>query len=323
LFRFGYATRDELPETMPTSGVRPALSMAMLAEFAEPLSERDSAAIDLIFRLEDERITYPKRHNVVDGLMAEAIKEAFPPERPVRIHEVAASSAITSLDLYETLKPLRPNVSVLATDRLVEMYVVSLPGSPWQVIFDGVKEPLQFVGRGMVISARRERRRYPINVGIQYVLRRTLLPKAERLLREGGESGSGNIRRISTFHPRAVALAQRDPAFTLGQADMFVALEGPFEVVRAMFAFVHWKSPEIRRALQGITAPLVDGGLLVVGERSLAGEQTVTIFKRQGDRFVDCRDVAGGTHDKQRVLEIRLRRSPDTHGVASGNEARP
>ncbi len=129
MFRFGYATRDELPETMPTSGVRPALSMAMLAEFAEPLSERDSAAIDLIFRLEDERITYPKRHNVVDGLMAEAIKEAFPPERPVRIHEVAASSAITSLDLYETLKPLRPNVSVLATDRLVEMYVCRCPAA--------------------------------------------------------------------------------------------------------------------------------------------------------------------------------------------------
>lgn len=291
---------------MPTSEVLPALSMAMLAEFTEPLSERDADAIDIISRLEDERITRRSRHNDIDDLIAEEISRNFAPGEQIRIHEAASSSAITSFDLYSRLRSLPNRISLHASDLLVEMFVVSLPDSPWRVIFDGLGQPLQFVGRRMVLSARRERRRYPINRLIRNMLNRTILPRAKRLLESEKTLASGSVKRISTFHPRARALAERDPNFTLGRADMSVPLEGPFDIVRAMHAFVYWKPPDIERALYGISAPLVDGGYLVIGEKGRSSEQAVTMFQRQGDRFVAHRDLAEGTAEKDMILGMRL-----------------
>ena len=239
MIRFGYVSRDQLPERLQPSGRLPELSFAMLAEFDDKLSARDEVAIEIISRLDTSRTTYVRRHASLDDVIEEEIERNFKPTDAVRIHDAAVSNAITSVNLFEKVKS-RSNIALHASDHIVELLAVTIPGSRWRVVFDAKKRPLQFVGRRMVLPAsnRRPPRGYPINRLIRQILRLTDLPQARRHLERAETSPSDNIERIGTFHPRAVALARRDSRFSLGWADMNVPLAGPFEIVRAMNVFL-------------------------------------------------------------------------------------
>lgn len=307
MFSLGIVSREQLPDTLHRSDRLPELSLTMLAEFDEELSQRDEAAIEAITCLELNRTTHRHRHSALDDVIAEEIDRNFSPSVTVRIHDTAVSNAITSVDLFDKIKS-RPKVTLHASDLMVEYLVIAIPGKRWRVVFDSMKRPLQFVSRRMVIPASRQARRsYPINRLIRLYLRSRVLPEARRQLALAEASASNNFERIGAFHPRAVALAQRDPRFSLGQADLDVPLPGAFEIVRAMNIFF-WETPkQVEQGLQGICAPLVEDGLLVIGQnRSTTGENLTTIFKRQGRNLIPLRDFGGGATVRETALGIRL-----------------
>ena len=308
MFRFGIVSRDQLPETLPPSGPLPELSFTLLAEFDDKLSQRDEAAIEIICQLDRSRTTFRQRHSSLDDVILEEIEKNFPSAVAIRIHDAAVSNAITSVGLFEKVQSRR-NITLHATDQIIELFAVTIPGSRWRVIFDSKKRPLQFVGSRMVLAAsRREPWRYPINRLIRQILRLTVLPEAQRRLALAEVSPSDNIERIGTFHPRAVALSRRDHRFSLGWADMSVPLAGPFEIVRAMNVFFSATPKQVEDAIQGLCAPLVDGGLLVIGRREAAvnSDAMTTIFKRQGQKLIPLRDVVGGARIRELALGLRL-----------------
>lgn len=316
MIRFGYTRRDQLPKTpSKTKGLR-RVAVTILQDLNDPLSERDEAAIEAIGNLIEAghdrgqtRRSFRKRYKEIDRSIVEELEKRFAHNERIRILDVAASNAITSLELFEALSHLK-NFTLHATDLTHEFRVVSVPGSRWRVAFDNLGRPLQFVGYGLVIDAHREeRQRYVINQLLARFLKSKILPAAKDCL-----SADNGVEKISAFHPRAVELARTEPRFTLGQGDIFEPSDGSFKMIRAMCVLNTLPDSQVRKALQAICGSLVNSGLLVVGNNpGKAASAPTTIFERRGNRLTVVRDLVGGTEKRELILNTELNKpAPDS-----------
>ncbi len=66
---------------------------------------------------------------------------------------MAASNAITSLELFDYLRDREP-VSLKASDYYDRLHIVNV-GDRWRVAFDVDLKPIQYIGRRMMVCARR------------------------------------------------------------------------------------------------------------------------------------------------------------------------
>jgi len=315
MIRFGITKLEQLASELPRSDRRRPLSYALLGDFNENLSAQDEDIIASICdsiptgrHLENRGRTFPNRYGPVDELIAEEIVNTFPSDHLVRIHDVAASNAITSAELFQRLSD-RGNVSVHATDFLNQIYVVSVPFSTWRTIFDAEKRPLQFLADRFVISASgREHHRFIVNWMLQKYLMRRILPSARRILNQNAASDLGHVQTISVFHPKSIALGRKDPRFTLGRYDMFGPMSQTYDVIRVMSAFGFIGADQVEQTAHMMCTGLVDSGLFVVGRNS--GRETreipTTIFKRRGRRLIPVRDYCGGFVDRELLSKIEL-----------------
>src|SRR5260221_3579321 len=167
MLQFGIVSKNKIPTAKFDPRRPPPIALTLLDEFPSPLSDEDEQRLSLIYRslhgVENSRmITFPGRFRAIDDAIESEIGKAFQPGRPIHVHEMAASNAITSLDLFERLRGRFGNAgSVSASDYADSVYVVSVSG--WHVVFDVEKRPLQFIGRHFVISTVKERKRHPVN----------------------------------------------------------------------------------------------------------------------------------------------------------------
>jgi hypothetical protein len=289
--------------------VKPELAFTLLADFTAPVApgEEDEA----LFRLYLHAIggTVPKRtwrgrHSRFDELLVEEIEARFPADAALRVHDMAASNAITSLELFHRLSH-RERLGFLATDISDAIHVVSPAAGGWRVVFDADKKPLQFIGRRMVLPADRpERKRYLVNRAIRQVLLATVLPRARRLLAAGQGSS------IPLFHPECVALARADARFRLGRDDVLRPRPGRYDVIRIMglLGFRRFTPEAISAAVQAVSRQLAPGGLLAIGGNCSrqGGPFNGTIYRRDGDRLRALRDLDGGDFRKGLILGIAL-----------------
>jgi len=211
------------------------------------------------------KTTRPGRFAELDALLVAELDRRFAAGRPIRMHDMAASSGITSLELYELVKARGP-VSLRVSDYYDAIHV--LDGGVVGFVFDADFEPLQMVIGGAAISAQRG------------LLRGVLAPLWPSALRRRGEA-----RRVSLFHPRAEALAAIDPSFVLARDDFHSPSPGPFEVVRLANAL--WPSmhpDEITAVLRAALATLTEDGVLVLGR---AGNYTLFGREAGGFRMLD------------------------------------
>ena len=304
MLRFGIVTKSEIP-TERIGDVMPAVALTLLPQFKVPLSQKEEAQLAYIFASLDatpvsRMKTFPDRYRELDGLIAARIAGG----KPIRVHDMAASNAITSLELFERLTgQFGDGVSLLASDYFDRLHAVRLSRSGWTTVFGAHGHPLQFVGRRMVISAARERKRYPVNQWLRRSLTRSELPRAAEHLKANG----GEIERISLFHPRCLETARRNSQFKLGQDDACNPRHEPVDVLRIM-NLPEIESPEaIKDWLQKAGRNVIDGGLLVLGNARDGHRQiAATVFRRQGQRFAALADLLGGFTRRQAVVELLL-----------------
>ena len=304
MLRFGIVTKNEIP-TERAGDVMPAVALTLLPQFKAPLSEKEEAQLAYIFASLDatpvgQMKTFPDRYRELDGLIAARIAG----DKPIRVHDMAASNAITSLELFERLTGrFGDRVSVLASDYFDRLHAVRLRRAGWTTVFAAHGHPLQFVGRRMVISVARERKRYPVNQWLRKALMRSELPRAAEHLKANG----GEIERISLFHPRCLETARRNSQFKLGQDDAYNPRHEPVDVLRIM-NLPEIEAPEtVNDWLQKIGRNVNDGGLLVLGNARDGHRQiAVTIFRRQGQHFTALADLLSGFTRRHAVVELLL-----------------
>lgn len=307
IFRPGILTYDQLPEHVGADGLRPAFAFTLLEQFPTPLSARDEEAVEIIYDQilagPHAKRTFVNRYNTLDPILAEMIDERWPAGTQVRIHDMAASNGITSVELFEALTPGR-DVSVFASDFFDCFHIVTVPDSKWQVIFDATLEPVQFVGHGLAIPATRpERKRFWVNRLIRWYLRSKVLPKTTKLLADGVSRGNKNVRRFDQFHPKAISLAKRDPRFTYGRDDLFNPAPAAFEVVRIMSAYAGFPDDAVRESIRKIRSTLVESGLLMIGRNRgrHSSEYPTSFYERRGDTLKLVKEIDGGSELKHLI----------------------
>jgi hypothetical protein len=245
-------------------------------------------------------------------MLAEEIPVAFPPDQAIHVHDMGASSGITSMELFERLARERANIHVHASDFFDALYVVSPPRSHWQIVFNRALTPVQFIGRGIAVSAKSWPGEKSSRRLLCSWLRARELPRAFEILCAGlcgpGDADTDNAMRlintISLFNPKCRSLALADARFTLGREDFMNPTSGPYHVIRLMNYRLSPVNPklkseresDIESLLVAIHRSLHPDGLFVLGSTQVNESQSgSTLFRRTADGFVTVRNLNRGT----------------------------
>lgn len=275
------------------------VALTVLAEFDENLTEEEEVVIRRAIRgikpVPFNLITtYPGRYSKLDEILIDEICQRFT-EQPINVHDMAASNAITSVELFESLSA-RVNIrSFRASDYATVISVANV--GYWRVIFDQDEEALQFVGRSFVIQAFGPIS--PVNRFIKAMV-------ADRLVKKARLVPDDQRQHISLFHPRARALDRRSPHFNLARDDLLDPAPATYEVVRVMMSTERWPKDSFKKAARAIMKTVADRGLLIMGHHFMGHDSSprsaMTIWEKRGQSLQHVRDVNGG-HDLKDVIE--------------------
>lgn len=278
------------------------VGLTLLAELQDNYSEADEELLEVLYAHTAgghgvHKMTRAGRMQALDARLAEELQSRYGSGTPIAIHDLACSNGITSLDMYGALADQFP-VSVLATDYFDALWMVTPDQSAFTVVFDADRKPLQFVGRGMVISAsHREPYRYPLNKLLRAVLMKFVLPSANQLIGQHAESAAAgdtdsdtrSIRQVRLFHPKCLAAAGQAIDFRLARHDLFAPVSKQYQVVRVMNALTphHFDASRVRAGIRIAASQVEPGGLLVLGRSSeeTDGAARTTAYARDGDRL--------------------------------------
>jgi len=258
------------------------------------------------------KITRRGRFTDFDTRLVAAARTAFPAFSELVIHDVGASSAITSLELYRRFQEDRP-IRLVASDYFDQLTLVELPQNQWlraqwTVAFDPQQRPIQTTGLGAAFGTRLYTWRYALSRLVQHWVNWRVIPAAQRLLERGPSEA---IQRVSLFHPEAVAQSKRDPQFQLIRHDMFQPNPVPCHIVRALNVITpdHITPEQIQVAIRASTHNLIEGGWLILG-RSIDeedGRLRATVYQWTDGQLVPQWHQHEGYEWPELVAELTLR----------------
>jgi hypothetical protein len=224
------------------------------------------------------RQTYPGRYLELDEIVAKLAADQFPSNVPIRVHDVAASNAITSIELYYVLKATQP-VNFWASDLNSELIIVNVENSEWSFAFFPDGHWCQARSKDYIMNASERLKRHS---RFDRETQENVTKNIARLALEAFNEGK-IAKRVSLFHPRAMQLEQNSSDFHLESADITSLQPDQFDIVRAMiWALPKWNEQLRTRALRSLCGSVRDNGLLVIGH----GEKCASIFVRSGKRMM-------------------------------------
>ena len=174
MFYHSIMTRDQITKKFrPNRDDIPPVALTVLEEIDGDVTKVEDDIVDFIYDNlrggpTNSKRTARGRYFSVDDIVIEEMTRLFPEDQFVRVHDMAASSGITSLEFYELMHRWK-YVRFLASDYYDTAFVVSIPDDHWRVVFDGEERPVQFIGKNIVVYAMGPQRR-------RYVVNRLLLP---------------------------------------------------------------------------------------------------------------------------------------------------
>lgn len=286
-------------------------SYAMLAEIVDDYSPADEPLLERLYQSMSAgdgvfKITRRGRFEQLDAMLVKRCGTHFPDARVLVVHDVGASNGITALELFRRLNAQRL-AEVHASDWYDCLYLVSVPGSGWKVVFDSQGEPLQIVGGKWVLpSARRPLWRHVVNRALQHWAVRKILPIAARILSQGDAAGA-SVRRIPLFHPECLREAGKGQGFHLGRHDIFGSDSFPCHIVRALNLLTtkHFPADRVVCGITRLARGLMPEGWMVLG-RSVDEEDgrfRGTVFVLQNQRLEPLWHLNEGYEDIDLVLQ--------------------
>ncbi len=260
------------------------------------------------------KTTRRNRFKGLDRIIVEVLGRELPDVPEIALHDVGASSGVTTLELWKTLLSVRPG-RAHASDYYANMLLVRCEGHPLVVACDEEGAPLQFTLGEFVFSAgQRESLFRPCNRWLQ-ARARARLPDVARVIaarKEGRTLPSGwSVEVVALWHPACRLAAAADARFTLGRHDVCAVMSPRWHFVRAMNVLnPGYFSPERQReAVRALAGSLLPGGLLLIGRtREEADSSNVaTLFRASSAGLEAILDLRGGAENKELVLEAGKR----------------
>lgn len=253
------------------------------------------------------RTTYPERFADVDSEVNRMLPKIFS-DRPIDIHDWAASDCLASAEWAEKLVQLHPGARISASDLMLHLVEVSCGPETFIVEPDGT--PLQYVRPPFVISLQ-ERLPffYPVNrlLAARALARTGTIRKVLQQCR-WPESGAQTVltlppwtmERISLIHPRARQLWASGSGFDIRTHSVFTALASPCQVIRTMNIFnrKYFGEPMLRQGIRAVYESLEEDGIWVIGrtvEEKRPTRNCASIFQKTGGAFRPLFQLNGGS----------------------------
>jgi hypothetical protein len=230
-------------------------------------------------------------HRRLDDLNALALP-FLPPERPLRIMDVAVSSGVSTGEWIDSLQRNGIAHHMTAGDLVVDAFLVAVaPGL--RVLVDKTGHALQIDVRGKAIRtpvSRRHFARHPLAVLTTRLCAPLLRAAARHSIGAGLRPGSHRgmsirpVKLVSTSLTRFpdIEIVEDDILANQQYRDCFHALRAANILNR-----VYFDDATLRRMLCNLSARLLPGGLLIVCRTDEAAVNNATVFRLNASRGLE------------------------------------
>lgn len=317
MLRFGiYNEQQYLRAGSQRRELGTCVAYTLLDVGVDPSDERISMFEDVCFRLRMSdgtfRTSFPQRFVDLDAAALRWMAELFAPEAALRIQDRAASHCLTSYEWAVRIFAAHFRAEFEASDQFLYLHELTLAGGEKYIVEPSGK-PLQYIRPPLVLSAcHREPRRYPLNLLLGLWARRRFarLALPAGWMRSDGGSGY-RVRQISCVHPRAAALAVRDPRFQLRTRSVFEVTPQSCDVLRTMNVLnrAYFAEEQLETAVNAAFDSVRPGGLWIVGrtwEDDFSNH--ATFFLRREDAWQVLGRLRNGSELEDLALAAPARR---------------
>jgi hypothetical protein len=249
------------------------------------------------------------RLRILDAAVMEIIQNRYAAGTPLVVHDLAASTGVTSVEFFRVLKG-RFNVRFIASDLYRDLVAVCSRRWPVAIIFAGCGQEVQYVlGRFVLPGAMAESIVYPINRALRRIVRRQFAPPARAAFEKVtlGRLKPFESVDVDDYEVVKLPVLTRDALDAIGDRDGFTFEElnilGPLperaHIVRAMNILTddHFPDEQRARAVTNCVEAVLPGGLFIVGWSPTPEPTTVeaSIYSVQDRRLVRLASLNGGS----------------------------
>ena len=258
-----------------------------------PANERDKIQERMLCRFSNKngtfRYTHARRFDDFDRLAVKVIRYTFPPDKNIRVHDVAASDGRTSCDLYDSLDGVYgERLYFEASDYAPFLYIVRKKGAASRLITDHQDNILQIITPPFVFNVVHSENKafYPLNYLIRHLVTRFY---ARPMLRACKSHRPGIERvRLELLCWECREHIARKTNFRFERFDIFSRPTHRFDVIRAMNVLnrSYFCDEDLKRVIENFIQSLNEGGLFITGSNVEAG--TVVnggIYKKNAGRL--------------------------------------
>jgi len=207
-------------------------------------------------------------------------------QKNINLHDVAVSSGITSVDLYNRLHSNGMSLSFFVSDKYAEFFVKK---GFVKRVFDNEK---QFVfGYYAFFFGVDKNLNFPLTMWLFRKMRKIPIPKQFDY-------------KILLFHPKLQTLINNKQVNYIDYDILATKTELKFSFIRCMniLNFSYFSDAEIKQAVANIYSSLHENGILLVGRTEKNGKNNASFFEKKDSKYSLLQDVYGGSEIKSIVL---------------------
>jgi hypothetical protein len=315
MLRFGICTPEQyrrVGEKRRFSASR--VNYGLLDVGDHPTEEQIRIFEDVSFTLRTSngtfRTTFRHRFRDVDEAALRLLRGFYPLETELRVQDRAVSHGLTSWEWAEALLPVYPRAEFEASDLLLYLLKVTLPGGETYIVEPDGKL-LQYTKPPFVVSLHyRESWRFPVN---RVIAARAKRKFQELNLPEGWmETPNGpryNVRKMPFVHPEARSLAARDPRFQFRARSIFEHTPAACHVLRTMNIFnrAYFSEEQLGEGANAAFHSVKPGGIWILGrtlEEDLSNH--VTFLRRMPHGWEVLERIGKGSEIEDLVLQAPI-----------------
>jgi hypothetical protein len=312
VFKLGIVRTEELERPRSRLGGRRFASLLLLRHL-RGRGARDVARYNGILRLLQMangtwKDTIRGRFARLDRELLEVVTASHPPGSRLIVSDLAVASGITSVDFDQLLRSVF-EVDFVATDLWRDAFAVSFGSPGGTVVLDSDGAGLQFIlGRFVLPGYAPERMIYPVNRALRWWARRTLLPRAQAVLRgvdrtalhalETRMENGFELTRIPLISAECLDRLATCPGFRFVVADILQPLERPSDLIRAMNIVTrdHLPEADLRTAIRNCLVALRPRGVLILGRSPNDNPEDViaTLYQEENGELRVARRLNAG-----------------------------
>jgi hypothetical protein len=309
MLKLGISTKKALSSPKTFLGRKKKVSLSLIMHlYEEGLSNEKSE-----FYFNELRIgfpykrTYSGRFSEINNFIIEVIKFHFGVEQIISVHDMAASSGITSWEFFEQLEAEKLKIAFVASDYYTHLFFVRLRNHRWLTVLDSDFNIVQYIGYGFVLT-NPEANIYILNNLLLKYLNSSVLSKAQKFLyrviknkyeydRFDYKEASGSIQRIPLISPKILRNMDVKSNFKFIRHDLFRESEQKVDIIRTMNILnkSHFSEKQLLKGIKSIINSLNDKGFWIVGENRDNKESNCTLYIKSDNRLIHLRDFCGGS----------------------------